>query len=133
MVLWILVMLAFVLNKLVSTVTSSDSDSNAWTSWVKASCYFVGAILIGTVFFATYEDCSCSYGITLQDGCTDGTYTECVASNGYTKSWLEACYFSIITLTTVGFGDFTPVTPLGRMLGICWMLIGVVLAANWIG
>ena len=25
-------------------------------------------------------------------------------------SWLDAVYFSIITLTTIGYGDFSPVT-----------------------
>lgn len=30
----------------------------------------------------------------------------------------EALWYSIVTLTTVGYGDFFPVTPLGKMLGI---------------
>ena len=36
---------------------------------------FVFFALFGTVFFATYEDCSCSYGVTkdgyIGEGCTD--------------------------------------------------------------
>lgn len=29
--------------------------------------------------------------------------------------WIDALYFSVITLTTVGFGDFTPSTDLGKV------------------
>lgn len=33
-------------------------------------------------------------------------------------------YWAIVTLTTVGFGDITPVTPLGRIIASMLMLIG---------
>lgn len=37
----------------------------------------------------------------------------------------KAIYFSIITLTTVGFGDVTPQTQAGKLFCAFWMLIGV--------
>lgn len=43
---------------------------------------------------------------------------------GEEKSWLEACYMALITLTTVGFGAVTPVTEGGMMFSSFFMFIG---------
>ena len=37
----------------------------------------------------------------------------------------EAMWWSIATLTTVGYGDVTPVTPLGRFFGVITMILGI--------
>jgi len=37
----------------------------------------------------------------------------------------ESIWWSVVTLTTVGYGDVTPVTPLGKVLGAIIMLLGV--------
>ena len=37
----------------------------------------------------------------------------------------QSLYFSVITLTTVGYGDFSPVTFAGRLFTIFYVLIGV--------
>ena len=37
----------------------------------------------------------------------------------------DAMWWSLATLTTVGYGDVTPVTPLGRFFGAITMVIGV--------
>lgn len=39
--------------------------------------------------------------------------------------WLDAFYFSFITLTTIGFGDFAPQTDLGKLFTILYIIIGV--------
>lgn len=40
-------------------------------------------------------------------------------------SWLDSFYFSVITLATVGFGDFAPKTDLGKIFTIIYLLVGV--------
>ncbi len=42
-----------------------------------------------------------------------------------------ALWWAITTLTTTGYGDVTPVTPLGRMLGGIVMVSGIVVFALW--
>ena len=39
----------------------------------------------------------------------------------------EACWWSVQTVSTVGYGDNPPVTPAGRLLGTVVMLFGVAL------
>ncbi len=38
---------------------------------------------------------------------------------------LDALYFSVTTLTTVGLGDFTPQTAVGKAFTIVYVLAGV--------
>lgn len=42
-------------------------------------------------------------------------------------SLLDSLYFSVITLTTVGFGDFFPKTDIGKMFTIGYVLVGIFL------
>lgn len=38
---------------------------------------------------------------------------------------LDALYFSVTTLTTIGFGDFAPKTDLGKIFTIFYIFVGV--------
>lgn len=40
-------------------------------------------------------------------------------------SWLNSFYFSTVTLATVGYGDFTPKTDLGKLVDIFYILGGI--------
>jgi voltage-gated potassium channel len=40
-------------------------------------------------------------------------------------SWLNAYYFSVITLATVGYGDITPHTAAGKIFTTFYVLLGV--------
>lgn len=47
-------------------------------------------------------------------------------------SFLDAVYFSIITLSTVGYGDLAPQTTLGKLFTILYVLVGVGLLGSFI-
>lgn len=40
-------------------------------------------------------------------------------------TYLDALYFSVMTLATVGYGDLAPQTALGKLFTIIYVLIGV--------
>jgi voltage-gated potassium channel len=40
-------------------------------------------------------------------------------------TWLDALYFSVIALSTVGFGDVTPETRLGKLFTIVYIVVGI--------
>jgi voltage-gated potassium channel len=47
-------------------------------------------------------------------------------------SWLDAYYFCVVTLTTVGYGDITPKTPLGKFGATIYILLGVGIIAAFL-
>ncbi|MBG7631255.1 MAG: two pore domain potassium channel family protein [Bacteroidetes bacterium] len=47
-------------------------------------------------------------------------------------SWIDSIYFSVITLTTVGYGDFSPQTDFGKIFTIFYVLTGIGLIFGFI-
>jgi voltage-gated potassium channel Kch len=39
--------------------------------------------------------------------------------------WLDSLYFSVITLSTVGYGDFSPTTPLSKLFTMAYIFLGI--------
>ena len=47
-------------------------------------------------------------------------------------SYIDAYYFSIVTLATVGYGDLSPHTSLGKIFTTIYILIGVGIITSFI-
>ena len=44
-------------------------------------------------------------------------------------SIVRAFWFSIVTMTTIGYGDITPTTSLGKILAITFGIVGIICVA----
>eukprot|EP00294_Goniomonas_avonlea_P005085 CAMPEP_0114563196 /NCGR_PEP_ID=MMETSP0114-20121206/12968_1 /TAXON_ID=31324 /ORGANISM="Goniomonas sp, Strain m" /LENGTH=870 /DNA_ID=CAMNT_0001749001 /DNA_START=415 /DNA_END=3024 /DNA_ORIENTATION=+ len=47
-------------------------------------------------------------------------------SEVYVAGVLDGLYFCMVTLTTVGYGDKSPITGLGKSFGVVWMFLGLI-------
>jgi len=53
--------------------------------------------------------------------------------NALFATFLDAFYFSVVTMTTVGFGDITPISELGRLMTVLMILTGIALIPWQVG
>lgn len=89
-------------------------------------------VIVGTLYFGGFQGCTCSYGVTQIRGCSMDSQEACRATGGNDLTYMQAWYMSCITLTTVGFGDVTPMSYHGRLFGAFWMLFGVAAMGNFV-
>lgn len=54
-------------------------------------------------------------------------------TNPNIRSLLDTVWWAVATVTTVGYGDITPVTPQGKVVGIFMMIIGTALFWSYTG
>ena len=47
-------------------------------------------------------------------------------------SWIDSLYFSVITLTTIGYGDFSPQTDVGKVFTIFYIILGLGIILSFI-
>ncbi|MBY0451579.1 MAG: potassium channel family protein [Bdellovibrionaceae bacterium] len=43
------------------------------------------------------------------------------------QTWLDAIWWAVATVTTVGYGDVSPITNIGKVIGIFMMIVGTAL------
>lgn len=110
----------------------APDDLRERNKFVATTLLFVTCLAAGVAFYRFAEHCTCSYGIGAIKQCLETDFPTCVATGGRVKGWVEAFYMSVITLTTVGFGDYQPRTYLGRIFGIVWMVMGVGATASFV-
>eukprot|EP00931_Biecheleriopsis_adriatica_P085845 TRINITY_DN6062_c0_g3_i1.p1 TRINITY_DN6062_c0_g3~~TRINITY_DN6062_c0_g3_i1.p1 ORF type:complete len:662 (+),score=100.78 TRINITY_DN6062_c0_g3_i1:170-2155(+) len=152
-----LVIIAYAINEIVATTFTKHQDeaveaakqgcrvgclkfSEASRKLAWDSFYFFAFIMFGTFYYAYDEKCTCGYGQSrgrvegcqMRDSKGRFDYDLCVETGGLTKTVLDCFYMSIITLSTVGFGDYTPASFRGRCVGLVWMSVGVAVAGNWV-
>jgi hypothetical protein len=48
-------------------------------------------------------------------------------------TWIQSFYFSVITLSTVGYGDLHPTTEISRLFTAFYILSGVAIALSALG
>ncbi len=46
---------------------------------------------------------------------------------GTHKNWIGPFYFSVVTITTLGYGDIVPISPMARITAICEVFIGYIM------
>ena len=46
--------------------------------------------------------------------------------------WIDCIYFSVITLSTIGYGDFSPQTDGGKLFTIFYIIIGIGIILSFI-
>ena len=51
-------------------------------------------------------------------------------NDGTRLTLVQALYFAVITCTTIGYGDFSPMTQWGRLIGCVYVMFGVVSVGN---
>jgi len=47
-------------------------------------------------------------------------------------AWIDAFYFCVMTLTTIGYGDFVPQTDIGKLFNIFYVILGLGLILTFI-
>jgi len=89
-------------------LTADEVDLNRLTG--AAGVYLLIGMIFGSVFFLLN---------VITPGALNG-----VKATGFNSGLVEMTYYSFVTLTTVGYGDINPVTPMARTLSFMEAILG---------
>ena len=85
-------------------VDDDDNTENEALIYYELGASAVGLVLLGTVVYWWLED----------------------------WSWVDSFYFSVIAITTVGFGDVTPSTDAAKLFTVGYIVVGISLVAAYL-
>lgn len=60
-------------------------------------------------------------------------YTQVQVDYGDHETWLSPVYFSVVTMTTLGYGDVLPMTPMAQFVTILQVISGYVMLGGLLG
>lgn len=89
---------------------------------------FAYLYMIAGLRFNINSDCTMNYHKIIKYGFSD------ILNLGFKKfmsDYFQAWYFSIVTFTTVGYGDIIPINYNGKILASVEMFLGVTVIATW--
>ena len=47
-------------------------------------------------------------------------------------SWVDSLYFSVVAVTTVGFGDLAPTSDSSKLFTVVYVLCGIAIIGSWL-
>ena len=98
----------------------------------KLSRYFGVLQLIGGIFYRRRTELLCLFGVLLLLIFISSFfifYAESAAQPDAFRNILDAFWWTVVTITTVGYGDVCPITAVGKLLSTLIILVGIMLFA----
>lgn len=94
---------------------------------VMKNIFKVIRLILLTVIITYFTGCAFYFVSSLQEGDLNFLVTNDLDTDEYSNfyKFVTVCYFSITTLSTVGYGDLYPISNIEKLLGIVIMLAGV--------
>ncbi len=99
---------------------------------LKLSRYFGALQLIGGIFYRRRAELLCLFGVLLLLIFMSSFfifYAESAAQPDTFRNILDAFWWTVVTITTVGYGDVCPITAVGKLISALIILVGIMLFA----
>ncbi|XP_068735687.1 potassium voltage-gated channel subfamily A member 1-like [Montipora capricornis] len=93
----------------------------------KLSRYSDGLRIVGKAFKGTWRMLLALFLSVLMTIAVFASFIIYVEGHGTVSTIMESSYFTVITMTTVGYGDVVPKTVIGKTLASACMLLGIIL------
>jgi hypothetical protein len=65
--------------------------------------------------------------------CSDEEWIKENCKESFMTQAIVVCYFALTTLSTIGYGDYYPISRNEKMVGIIFMLVGIVFFSQIMG
>lgn len=101
-------------------VATENKSKNFWSYWQPifvSLLQLMAQLFIGVIFFGTLV-------YFIERTRAGHAYTE-----RQINDWAEGIWWSIVTMSTVGYGDKIPFTRLGKAIAVTWIFASIVLVA----